>query len=331
MPKSDSNVINVPPELIDALNRAERPVVAGHINPDADALGAMFALARAMPGDRVAVALPETYLSQRLKFIRQFAPQVPLADEARLREADVLVAVDTAGTNRLNIPGAWKNLAGATVLNIDHHITNTDYGHINWVVDSASSTCELVHHLIAQAGWPLDAATASMLYAGLYADTAGFSLPTTTAEVFETAAALTRAGALIEAIAATLMRSHQPHEFELVRTVYRNTHITGAGLIAYATLSHEEITAAGCTPDDIDDQVSIPRSLSGVKVAILFSEGVPGVVRINLRGEDGTPVLPIAEKIGGGGHTFSAGARVKGPFNDVIQNVLQVTEATLAS
>jgi phosphoesterase RecJ-like protein len=324
-------VIHVPPELIDALSRAECPVVAGHINPDADALGAMFALTRAMPGNRAAVALPDSRLSQRLRFIRQFAPEVPLADEARLRAADVLVAVDTAGTNRLNISAAWDDLADTSVLNIDHHITNTDYGHINWVVDNASSTCELVYHLITQAAWPLDASTASMLYAGLYADTAGFSLPTTTAEVFEVAAALARAGALIEVVAATLMRSQQPHEFELVRTVYHNTHVTAAGRIAYATLSHDEITAAGCTPDDIDDQVSIPRSLSGVKVAILFSEGVPGIVRINLRGEDGTPVLPIAEKIGGGGHTFSAGARVRGPLHDVIQNVLHVTESTLTA
>jgi len=306
-------------------------VVAGHVNPDADALGAMFALARAMPTAHVAVALPETRLSQRLKFIRQFAPEVVVADEGRVREADLLAAVDTAGTNRLNLPCAWADLTDTVVVNIDHHITNTDYGQINWVVDNASSTCQLIYHLITTCDWPLDASAASMLYAGLYADTAGFSLPTTTAEVFEVAAALTRAGAEVEGVAAALMRSQQPHEFELVRTVYHNTHVTADGRVAYATLAHEEIMAAGCSPDDIDDQVSIPRSLSGVKVAILFSEGVPGVVRINLRGEDGTPVLPIAEKIGGGGHTFSAGARVKGDFQGVIQRVLDVTLSALES
>ncbi len=324
-------MVQVPRELIDALNRAECPVVAGHVNPDADALGSMLALARAIPSKNVAIALPGELLSQRLKFIRQFAADIPVADADRVRAADPLVSVDTAGTNRLNLPCTWDDVSDRPVLNIDHHITNTDYGTMNWVVDHASSTCELVYALIAQADWPLDAETASMLYAGLYADTAGFSLPTTTAEVFEVAAALARAGAHVEAVAAALMRSQQPHEFELVRTVYHNTHIVADGRIAYATLSHQEILDAGCSPDDIDDQVSIPRSLLGVKVAILFSEGVPGVVRINFRGEDGTPVLPIAQEIGGGGHTFSAGARVRGEFVEVVQRVLGVTEALLGS
>jgi nanoRNase/pAp phosphatase (c-di-AMP/oligoRNAs hydrolase) len=46
------------------------------------------------------------------------------------------------------------------------------------------------------------------------------------------------------------------------------------------------------------------------------------VVRVNLRGEDGTEVLSLAEALGGGGHTFSAGARVRGPLDDVTDRVI---------
>ena len=76
--------------------------------------------------------------------------------------------------------------------------------------------------------------------------------------------------------------------------------------------------------DDIDDQVSIPRALKGVAIAMLFSEGEPGVIRINLRGEGKITVLELAQRFGGGGHTQSAGVRVK---NKSMEQVIADTVA----
>lgn len=311
-----------PSELIEALSNAKRPLVVGHVTPDADAVASMLALARVLPSKAAAaVALDRHKLAQKLRFMAAIG-DVPTADAARVAEADVVAVVDTAGTNRVNIEGKWEAIADKLVVNIDHHITNPDFGQINWVVDSASSTSELIYRLIAAAGWPLDSVAASLLYAGIYSDTGGFSLPSTTAEALEVAAALVRAGADVETIGAQMCRSQRHSEFDLVRVVYHNTRLAADGRIAYSTLSHEEIVGSGCTAEDIDDQVSIPRSLSGVRIAMLFSEGEPGVVRINLRGEDGTEVLPLAQKLGGGGHPFSAGVRIRDAMEQVVGRVL---------
>jgi len=314
--------VKPPPELIDTLQSAQRLVVAGHVTPDIDALGAMLALARAVPLSDVAVAVPGARAGPKVRFMLELSGEICVADGARVAGADVVAVVDTAAANRVQVEGQWEAIADRLIVNIDHHITNTDFGRINWVVDNASSTCELICRLISAAGWPLDRATASLLYAGIHADTGGFSLPNATAETFDTAAALLRAGADLGRIGERLCRSQEPHEFDLLRTVYRNTRLAADGHIAYSTLSYEEIVAAGCSAEDIDEQVSIPRSLSGVKVAMLFSEGDPGVIRINFRGEEGTPVLELARKLGGGGHTFSAGVRVRGEMSAVVSRVL---------
>ena len=323
--------MSVPAEIIEALEAAARPVVIGHVNPDIDALGAMLALARALPSPHAVIALPVKPTNQRLRFMFELAGGGRIADARELAEADVAVVVDTASPSRVNVPGKWEAIAHRCIVNIDHHITNGDFGRFNWVEDGASSTCEMICRLIRAAGWEMDAVTASLLFAGIYGDTAGFSLPTATAEVFETASALVRAGADVERIGARLCRSQERHEFDLVRTVYHNTRIAAEGRIAYSTLSHDEITAAGCSAEDIDEQVSIPHSLSGVKVAMLFSEGERGVIRINLRGEDGTPVLPIAARLGGGGHRYSAGVRVRGEMNAVVERVLAEAATCLES
>lgn len=310
-----------PSELITALNGAQAPVIAGHMNPDVDALGAMLALARVLPAPDKAVTLPGKHLSRRLRFMLDWG-KGPLADAARVARADVLVTVDAAGPNRVGVPGEWASVEDKFVVNIDHHVTNPDFGRINWVVDSASSSCELIYRLIVAAGWPLDGVTASLLYAGIHADTCGFTLPTASAATFEAMAGLVRAGADIEQVGARLYRSHHPHEFDLLRTVYHNTRLVGDGRIAYSTLTLGEIQAAGCTPGDIDDQVSIPRSLSGIRIAMLLSEAEPGLVRVNLRGEEDTEVLPLAVGLGGGGHAYSAGVRVRGTMDEVVARVL---------
>ena len=100
----------------------------------------------------------------------------------------------------------------------------------------ARSTAMPASRRIAAAGWPLDAASASLLYAGLYSDTGGFSLPTVTAETMETAAALVRAGADVGRVGQAL-RWQQPHEFDLVRTVYANTRTSPDRRVAYSPLT----------------------------------------------------------------------------------------------
>lgn len=314
-------------ELIEVLNVACSPVVVAHVNPDIDALGAMLGLARAMPC-KAAITLGGKPVAARLAAMLEWGGgRMASADE--LLHADVVVVVDTANTNRVNVEGGWDAIADRYVVNIDHHVSNDRFGRLSWIDDGASSTCEMIHRLVAAAGWPLDATTATLLYAGIHSDTGGFSLPVH-AEAFDAVAALVRAGADSAAVGERLWRSHPLEQFQLLRTVYHNTRLTPDGRIAYSTLTLDEIAAAGCTPADIDEQVDVPRSLEGVRIAMLLTEIEPGLVRVNLRGQRGTEVLPIATALGGGGHRFSAGVRVRATLDDALDRVLRQVNAHLA-
>lgn len=317
-----------PVELIEALQNAQRPLIVGHVTPDADAIGSMLGLARLLPEGRTAIALDRAKTAQKLRFMVDMAG-IPSADAARIASADLVAVVDTAGSNRVNVEGKWEAIASKFVVNIDHHVSNPNFGKINWIDGKASSTSELIHRLAQAAGWRADPTTASLLYAGIHSDTGGFSLPNSTADALHAAADLVRLGADVDMIGARLCRSQQRSEFDLLRVVYRNTRLASDGRIAYSTLTHDEIATAGCTAEDIDDQVGIPRSLAGVRIAMLFSEGEPGVVRVNFRGDEGTPVLPLAQKLGGGGHTFSAGTRIRDAMPSVVERVLSEAAGTL--
>lgn len=313
-----------PRELIEALRRVRRPLLAGHVTPDADCISSCLGLAVAMRESGVApqVSLPGGQLAKRLEFLVDYAGR-DLLCTAEPGPIDAVIALDTAGIKRLNLSAAAASLNEHLVLNIDHHESNPGFGRVNWIDPRASSTSEMVYHILVGMNLPIGPGVASLLYAGIHGDTAGFSLPNTTADSLHAAAELIRAGADVATIGERLCRSQNRSDFDLLRRVYDHTTVTPDGRIAYSFLTHEDIVGAGCHAEDIDDQVSIPRSLAGIRIALLFSEGEPGVIRINLRGEGGTSVLPLAQHYGGGGHAASAGVRIRNrPMRDVIDEVV---------
>jgi len=235
--------------------------------------------------------------------------------------------MDTAKERRVNLEGKLEAIPKAQIVNIDHHATNTRFGRWNWVEPDASSVSELIYLLIRALGCQITPTIATLLYAGIYSDTQGFSLANTTARSLHVAHQLALAGADIVHTCERLDRSRSRGEFELLKLVYRNTRISDDGRLAWSTASYDEIAATGCQANDIDDQVEIVRSIEGVRVAILFSEGHRGRVRMNFRSERGVSALELARQFGGGGHHASAGAILDGTLEEVTSRVLPVAQA----
>lgn len=302
----------VPGELIAAIEQMRRPVVIAHVVPDADALGAALAVVIAFADDRChpIISLPEGSLSQKLSFLVEWV-KPRIAVPADFASTDGFIVVDTAKKDRCNVGPALKETdwsVGRPIVNIDHHATNTRFGTVNWIVDDAGSSCELVYHLLRAAQRPITPLTASLLYAGIMTDTIGFSLPTTKASALRAGADLVDLGANVGELGERLNRSQRQSEFDLLRVIYANTRVVGDGRVAYSFASYDEIQNAGCTPADIDDQINVPRSLDGVRLAMLFTEGRKGRTRINFRSSGEVTVVELAAEFNGGGHSQAAGA-----------------------
>lgn len=316
----------VPDEVVQAISRLRAPVVLAHVVPDADALGSMLGLCRAWDGDgrRVRASLPRESLSKRLAFLSDWA-QVPVATAQDFEQADGFIVVDTAKRSRCNVESALRDVdwaAGRPMINIDHHATNERFGTVNWIVGDAASACELVYEVLRAADRTICPITASLLYAGIQTDTLGFSLPSTSAMVLRAAADLVELGADIGELGERLARSQRRSEFELLRVVYDNTKVVDDGRIAYSSASFDEILDAGCTAADIDEQINVPRSLDGVCLAMLFSEGRKGKTRVNFRSSGEVTIVDLAKRFGGGGHSQAAGAILDLPLHEAMDRVV---------
>ncbi len=330
---SGTSAIEVPTKVVEGVLGLRTPIIVSHVVPDADALGSMLAmgLGLARDGCRTKVALPDGSLSQRLSFMFDLA-DIAIADTADFDAADGFIALDTAKLDRCNV-GRERRLTewvtNRPLGNIDHHATNTRFGRTNWIVSTAGSTCELAYYLLQAAQRPITPAMASLLYAGMQTDTIGFSLPTTTAPAMRACADLIDLGADVGVLGERLCRSQRTSEFDLLRTIYANTKVQEEGRLAYSSASYDEIHAAGCTAADIDEQISVPRSLEGVKLAMLFTEGRRKKVRINFRGSGDVTVLELSALFGGGCNAQAAGAIIDGRLDDAMKHVIPAAAAHL--
>lgn len=321
---------SVPAEVCDTIRAAERIALIGHVTPDADCMGVIGAmnLACRAIGKQPFVSMPDGSVSRKLQFMVDLGDWQPATPE-QLAACDLALAMDTAKEKRVNIDGKLEALPQARVLNVDHHASNTMYGAVNWVEGERSSACEMVYELITALGVELTPAMATLLYAGIHGDTQGFSLSNTTPRSLHVAYKLARAGAAVVDTCEKLCRSYNASEFQLLKTVYANTKLSEDGRLGWSTCDYDEIHGAGCTAEDIDDQVEVVRSIEGVRIAILFSEGRRGKVRMNFRGDRGLPILTLAKQFGGGGHEMAAGAILDGSVPEIVGRVIPAAQQYL--
>ena len=126
-----------------ALMQQKRLTLLGHSIPDGDCVGAVTALMWALANMGKDVnAIIEDGVPPTYRFLNGSERISSLIDLPPIY--DCLVYLDCATRERVGERLSRLIPPAATVINIDHHISNQGYGTVNLVDAGASSTCEIV-------------------------------------------------------------------------------------------------------------------------------------------------------------------------------------------
>ncbi len=300
-----------------AVRAADDVVVTTHINPDGDGIGSGLALMHALRalGKRVRFLCPSPVASL-YRFLPRFEELRPVDAAAVAREprAGLVISCDAGDKERL---GAVWGLGRATLLNLDHHATNSRFGDINVVDEAAESSGVVVWRLLARLGVTLDPTLAECLYTTIVFDTGRFMHSNTTAHALRWTADLLDAGIDAAAINRKLTYTRTPRDLELMRLALGNLRLDAQGRVAGVALTRAQIDQVG-EPEDWGELVEIPRSLLGNEIAYLARETKSrDAVRVSMRSNPPFEVSPVAMAHGGGGHRQAAGCTIAGTLVDV--------------
>lgn len=306
---------------VGALRDAESVAIACHVNPDGDALGSLFAASIGLR--RLGKTTYPTWGTSpaALPFSYEFLPaKDTLVQPGDVPEVDTFLAVDCGAANRL---GDLEERARSakTIINVDHHPGNDDFGTHNLVVTHVSSTAELITRLLQDLNVEIDRDIATCLYTGLVTDTGRFQYSNSSPDTLRLAADLLALGVPATDIATEVFESSPFGYLKLVGRVLDRAVLFEDVRFVYSWLTLSDLAETGVAPDETDKLIDSVRSTRAADVAALFKEQKDGKYRVSMRSK-GPSVGALARTRGGGGHELAAGFTA----DDVEQTVIALRE-----
>ena len=323
---------DVPPAVVERLARARNVMSICHERPESDALGAALGVAlivENLGGRAVPVCsdpVPAMYDFLRgMERVRSDPGDGPY---------DLIVAVDCGELARVgSVLGRHPELFRTVpILNIDHHVSNSGFGEIDWVDPKAAAACEQVALLAGAMGVPLtaaDGALAAALMAGIVIDTATFQHPNTTPRTLRVAADLVAAGAPLSEISRRLYRSKPNAQLKLFGIVLAGLVVEGERLI-HASLTEADLRRAGAQPSHSEGIIDLLSQSDTADIALLFTEQ-GSRTRLSVRTSARVDATVLTGRFGGGGHPRAAGATIELPLAEARERVIAEAKAILAS
>lgn len=297
-------------DMMALIERHESVLVTGHIDPDGDCIGSMFALALMLE------KMGKTVICYAPGEISELFLKLPGASMLAGREAasdfkhDLVIAADSPNTERTE--HFARPCENEDVINIDHHPTNEMFGCVNIVDGDAAATTVLVYRFFMSAAreW-MTSDIADCLYLGLLMDTGGFRFQNVNSEALRISSELIDLGARGYELAHEYIYMKKFSTLKLLGLVLESLSLHLEGRAATMEVTSEMLEKSGTTLKDSEGFVDYGAALDDVELIALFRETAPGEIRVSLRSKNHYDVSALAEKFGGGGHVRAAGLSLR--------------------
>ena len=306
-------------DILEEVKSAESIAIAGHIRPDGDCIGACMAmylyLKKNCPDKKIYV------------YLDSFSPVFEcLAGVDKIKRPDGLKhAYDVFFVIDCNVERLGDAFHGSKKrINIDHHITNTGDGDVNYIVPEASSASELVYDCMDES--KIDADIAKAIYMGIVHDTGVFQYSNVSPKTLKIAAKLIEYGFdFPKLIEETFYQKTYVQNQIMGRTILESVLFLDKKCIV-GHLDQKTMHFYGVTSKDMDGIVNQLRYTKGVDCAVFMYETEPLKYKVSLRSNGVIDCAVIAKYFGGGGHVRAAGCVLDGTFHDAVNNLSKQIE-----
>ena len=318
-------------QIIDQLKKSRKVLVVSHANPDGDATGALLATGLALNAMQKQVCM---YNQNAIPAVYRFLPSVQMIGQEvdAIETYDTILVLDCGSIERVGTL-APKLKQGRTVINIDHHVTNTNFGDLKWIDPKACATSEIIYRLIKKLDLKFDCPIATAIYTGILTDTGSFRFSSTNQQAFAICAEMIANGANPYEVAQHVYGHYSLGRIKLLNLALDSLEISPNGKISIMALTQDMLDMTRTQEEDIDGIINYARRIEDIKVAALIHE-VAGNGRarrqyhVSLRSDGEINVALIAAQFGGGGHANAAGFSVEATLSDLKSKIVELSETT---
>jgi phosphoesterase RecJ-like protein len=295
-----------------------------HVKPDGDTLGAGLALGLALKslGKRVGY-FNQDPVPRNLRFL----PEAELVGRHVPDDlpADTLwVFGDMSDWTRA---GEYlPRIARENMLNIDHHLGNSRFGALNYILETEASTGTCVARILRAMDVTITPEIATCILTTIMTDTGAFMHTNTTVDVLRMSAEMMELGADKPLITDQIFANKRFAATKLVGMALSSARLEEDGRYCWTVVDEAMLAACQADGEDTEEIVNHLRAVEGVEAAALFKD-FDGAVRVSLRSSGRVNVQAAAATVGGGGHFMASGLTYPGDLPAAIAGVRAALKA----
>jgi len=318
--------------IINHLKNSRRILLATHINPDGDAIGSLVAMGLALEALGKATTL---HCSSPIPAVYRFLPATDKITGAcaSANHFDTAIILDCGDFERVG--KAFSEIQKIeTIINLDHHVTNTGFGDLEIVDTAACATAEIVYRLVKKLGVSISPGMATSIYTGIFTDTGSFRFSNTNRAAFSICEEMVAIGMDPFKVAQNVYGTYSLGRIKLLNLALDSIEVAAGGKVSIMTLTQDMLTETKTQPADIDGLINYAKGIEDVKLAALLQEiengsrGSDGPARfhVSLRSDGTVDVAEIAAAFGGGGHVVAAGFNIDLPLEEIKAKIVRLAE-----
>jgi len=314
-------------QIYDELLAAQHPVFISDERIDGDSLGSALAMVDFMkqhghprPPVYVASSIPEIY--QSLPHLDVCTQDRQIFDDSTI---DLLVVFDCSDAQYVSdllklIPNSPR------IINMDHHKTNTLYGHINQVIVGSPATAEVVYCFFEHHKLIPSKSAAICLLTGLCFDTTAFSNSGTNERAFYVASQLVLSGASVHDVIRAMFKNRSIAALRVWGIALERLHYHPEFDCIITCLTQKDIQDNHVADEEVDGLSNFLSLVTDTDSLYVLRETSDREVKVSMRSSS-RDVSAIAKLHGGGGHEKAAGYAIKNawlmPGGDGIWRVVE--------
>ena len=311
------------PKIISKIKESNKIAIMSHIMPDGDNVGSSLALYNTLKktGKDVSFILDDE-IPKVYKFLK-YSDKVQRP--GKYESFDAVIALDCGDAERLGKSKLY--LENNYVINIDHHISNNEFGNLNLVDANASATGEIIFHIIKLLGIDIDKEISECLYTAIVTDTGQFQYSNTNSITHQIAGELISNGVNVSLIFERIYQNNSKEKVVLMKTALNSLEFYHNDSISCVSLTLEQMKEANAMDEDSDGIIDLARDIECVEVAMFLKELEPGKIKVGLRSKKVVDVAAIALQFEGGGHVRAAGCTLYGSVAEAKEKILNAVIA----
>jgi len=311
-------------EIVEVLEKNDNFLITSHVNLDGDAIGSELALHFVLKKlNKKSIILNQDKLPKIYDFLPESNKVYNLEDNNfDKNNFDVGILLDCSNIKRA---GEISSILESTntIINIDHHSSNENYGNLNYIDCSASSVGEIIYELIKFMNLDLlDKKISACLFTAIITDTGSFRYSNVSSKTFRIASDLTFTGMKPYLIAKNIYSRNTFSGLKLLGEALFTLEMDKSNYVSWLSITRKMLEETKANDEEIEGIIDVSTTLKNTEISILFRETTDNKIKVSFRSKGNFNVSEFANKFKGGGHPNSAGCLCLGKLGEVREEIL---------